>query len=88
IAPSDLNVARLVEQSRVVSHPQNLQSHLIHFPWLTELRFFAALAVVICHVAQIRQWEGIGPHASGWIHCIGSHGVRVFFVLSGFLITH
>jgi peptidoglycan/LPS O-acetylase OafA/YrhL len=81
-------IARQPSSGQNATSMTDRQAQLIHFPWLTELRFFAALAVVTCHVAQIRQWEGIGPHASGWIHCIGSHGVRVFFVLSGFLITH
>ena len=60
----------------------------IHFPWLTEARFFAAFAVLIHHTAQARWLAGLGSQPFGWIEHLGNHGVRVFFVLSGFLITH
>ncbi|MDR3617257.1 MAG: acyltransferase [Candidatus Obscuribacterales bacterium] len=60
----------------------------IHFPWLTEVRFFAAFAVLIHHTAQARWLAGLGSQPFGWIEHLGNHGVRVFFVLSGFLITH
>jgi peptidoglycan/LPS O-acetylase OafA/YrhL len=60
----------------------------IHFPWLTEVRFFAAFAVLIHHTAQARWLAGLGSQPQGWIEHLGNHGVRVFFVLSGFLITH
>jgi peptidoglycan/LPS O-acetylase OafA/YrhL len=60
----------------------------IHFPWLTEARFFAAFAVLIHHTAQARWLAGLGSQPLGWIEHLGNHGVRVFFVLSGFLITH
>jgi peptidoglycan/LPS O-acetylase OafA/YrhL len=60
----------------------------VHFPFLTELRFIAALGVLIHHVALVRWLAGVGPELHGWILGLGSNGVRVFFVLSGFLITH
>jgi peptidoglycan/LPS O-acetylase OafA/YrhL len=60
----------------------------IHFPWLTELRFFTAFAVLIHHIETTRHVEGLGPSPGGWMLFIGPHGVRLFFVLSGFLITH
>lgn len=57
--------------------------------WLTALRIFAALWVVIHHF-------GIGIHGSpriGWFSLPafleqGSMGVGVFFVLSGFILSH
>jgi peptidoglycan/LPS O-acetylase OafA/YrhL len=60
----------------------------IHFPWLTEVRFFAAFAVLIHHIAQARWLSALGSQPHGWIEHLGNHGVRLFFVLSGFLITH
>lgn len=60
----------------------------IHFPWLTEMRFFTAFAVLIHHIETTRNVMGLGPYPQGVMQVIGPNGVRVFFVLSGFLITH
>jgi peptidoglycan/LPS O-acetylase OafA/YrhL len=60
----------------------------VHFPWLTEMRFFTAFAVLIHHVETTRNVMGLGPYPQGLMQVMGPNGVRVFFVLSGFLITH
>ncbi len=59
------------------------------FPALNGLRFWAALLVVIHHIEQTKMFFGY-PHIFKipFIDNIGSIGVSLFFVLSGFLITY
>jgi peptidoglycan/LPS O-acetylase OafA/YrhL len=52
------------------------------------MRFFTAFAVLIHHIETTRNVMGLGPYPQGLMQVIGPNGVRVFFVLSGFLITH
>jgi peptidoglycan/LPS O-acetylase OafA/YrhL len=66
----------------------------IYFPNLNGIRFIAALLVIITHVEQTKSifklptiWGGVGV-LSGIISIIGTQGVVLFFVLSGFLITY
>jgi len=67
----------------VVNHRER-----IYFPGLNGLRFFAALVVVIHHIEQVKALEGLPNHFSlPFVHLIGSLGVTLFFVLSGFLIS-
>lgn len=49
-------------------------------PRLTSLRWFAALGVLVCHVA-------VQPHGAKWLIPAGAIGVGFFFVLSGFVLT-
>ncbi|MBS1637256.1 MAG: acyltransferase [Bacteroidetes bacterium] len=62
----------------------------LYFPGLNALRFFAALAVIICHVELIKSAFGLPSLYNTWkiIPELGSLGVYFFFVLSGFLITY
>lgn len=61
----------------------------IHFPNLNGLRFLAALMVIVHHVEQMRKVLHLPNHwDNGIIQLIGSQGVTLFFVLSGFLITY
>ena len=59
------------------------------FPALDELRFFAALAVIVHHTEHWKATLGL-PNLWGtfFFNCLGREGVRLFFVLSGFLITY
>lgn len=53
---------------------------------LDALRGLAALAVFICHLAAY--WSGLGlPHLVQAATQVGAHGVDVFVVLSGFVLT-
>jgi peptidoglycan/LPS O-acetylase OafA/YrhL len=57
-----------------------------HVPALDGIRGLAVLAVILVHAQIIWRVEGPG----GWLRSIaelGQHGVVLFFVLSGFLIT-
>ena len=58
-------------------------------PGLDGLRALAALSVMIAHIEQARYVFGL---PSNWINYavmrLGGQGVTLFFVLSGFLITH
>ena len=50
---------------------------------LTGLRFFAALAVLLCH------YQALAPPTSlNFLLDAGGHGVLLFFMLSGFVLTH
>ncbi len=58
-------------------------------PGLNALRFFAASAVLLCHIEQQKAVHGF---PSLWaypaVQFLGEGAVTFFFVLSGFLITH
>jgi peptidoglycan/LPS O-acetylase OafA/YrhL len=62
----------------------------VHLPALDGWRAVAILMVILCHSAD--QWQSVSsifsPHlSSAFFQTMGVHGVRVFFALSGFLIT-
>ncbi|MFN0201523.1 MAG: acyltransferase family protein [Bacteroidia bacterium] len=61
----------------------------VYFPGLNGLRFFAAFAVIICHVELFKATWGF-QHIWNYpfIDRLGSLGVDFFFALSGFLITY
>lgn len=61
----------------------------VFFPGLNELRFFAAFAVIIHHVEQLKSLYGYKNYFTNpFIDIIGGSSVTFFFVLSGFLITY
>jgi len=60
----------------------------IYFPSLNGIRFFAALLVIIDHLELVKGYFGIKVNWSeAFSSHLGSSGVTIFFVLSGFLIT-
>jgi peptidoglycan/LPS O-acetylase OafA/YrhL len=63
-------------------------SSSLYFPNLNALRFIAASLVIVHHIEQLRYYFGL---SNLWyntvIRNLGSLGVLLFFVLSGFLIT-
>src|SRR5687768_571572 len=61
----------------------------IYFKGLNGVRFFAALMVIVAHVEAFKkfaQLPNIGD--AKVIRHLGPQGVKIFFVLSGFLITY
>jgi peptidoglycan/LPS O-acetylase OafA/YrhL len=56
------------------------------FPCFEGLRAFAALAVLLYHVFLATTPEWVGTEAWDWIDRLGSFGVCVFFLISGFLL--
>ena len=62
----------------------------IYFPNLNSIRFIAALLVIIHHIEQFKSVFNIYPNQMNnpVIGSFGPLGVRLFFVLSGFLITY
>ncbi len=60
-----------------------------YFPGLDALRFLAALAVVVSHIEQFKELEGLANFLFIVpLQRLGAEGVVFFFVLSGFLITY
>ncbi len=60
----------------------------IYFPGFNTIRFFAAAAVIVSHVEQLKQIAGLPNIWQGWVGGLASSGVSLFFALSGFLITY
>lgn len=60
----------------------------LFFGGLTELRAIAAAAVVVSHIEYLRKSWGLhSSHDLAPVANLGTHGVTLFFCLSGFLIT-
>lgn len=60
-----------------------------HFPGLNGIRFLAAFLVLLDHTELIKGYLGLPTLWSETYSAhIGSTGVTIFFVLSGFLITY
>jgi peptidoglycan/LPS O-acetylase OafA/YrhL len=64
-------------------------SERIYFPGFNAVRLFAVLMVMVHHTEELKSDVGL-PNAWSrpWIFGLGSEGVNMFFVLSGFLITY
>lgn len=61
----------------------------VYFPGLNALRYFAAAAVVFCHVEEVKLHYHLPNHYAYFlVHGAGALAVTFFFVLSGFLITY
>ena len=61
----------------------------IYFPGLNGIRFIAALLVIIDHTELFKGYLGLPTlWANSYSAYLGSFGVSIFFVLSGFLITY
>lgn len=68
--------------------PQSAKARkIVYFPGLNALRYFAAAAVVVCHVEEFKAVRLL-PHHYGAVYGLGTLAVTFFFVLSGFLITY
>lgn len=70
-------------------------SKTIHLRGLNGLIAIASIAVLISHVSiSLKEFGlnksifGINSNGSFKIYLLGSHGVSIFFALSGFLITY
>ena len=63
------------DQDLTISRPQDLRP-------LTSLRFFAAMWVVLYHF-----WPNLQPVRPAFV-AKGYLGVELFFVLSGFILSH
>ncbi len=60
----------------------------IHFPGLNNLRFIAAMGVLIFHMELKKQLLGFKFYYMHQLINLGDVSVTLFFVLSGFLITY
>jgi peptidoglycan/LPS O-acetylase OafA/YrhL len=60
-----------------------------YFTGLNSLRFFAAVMVLFSHIESFKAQAGM-PNLTAvpFVAAMGQHGVRFFFVLSGFLIRY
>jgi len=63
-------------------------NNTIHFPGLNNLRFLAAIVVLVFHQEYKKKLLGFEYHLLDKLTIIGDLGVTLFFVLSGFLITY
>ena len=65
------------------------ESKGVYFPGLNGLRFFAAATVMFAHVGQGLRRADLTTIPKGFMNPMtGKLAVVLFFVLSGFLITH
>lgn len=78
----------LFKRKRSLLHLCYMQGQTIHFPGLNNLRFLAALSVLVFHVEDKKRLLGLNPHWLDRLTVVGDLGVTLFFVLSGFLITY
>ncbi len=79
----------VAERNASASKPEIQPKQAVYFPGLNPLRFFAATGVVVHHLEQIKSSFGFPNCADLWIAtAVGKESVRLFFVLSGFLITY
>jgi peptidoglycan/LPS O-acetylase OafA/YrhL len=62
------------------------KSNTIYFPGLNGIRAIAALIVIIWHIDQFMPLFNL-PRWGFYANDMSGHGVNLFFVLSGFLIT-
>lgn len=61
----------------------------VHFDRIDELRFVAAFAVIVHHLELFKNYAGYPSVWPNFFIChLGEQGVRLFFVLSGFLISY
>lgn len=72
-----------------------MRKGVIYFPGLNGLRAISALAVVVSHITLALDQFGLNPYIFGALQdgsprgiSLAGHGVTIFFVLSGFLITY
>jgi peptidoglycan/LPS O-acetylase OafA/YrhL len=64
------------------------RSKIIYFPGLNGIRFLAAFMVLLDHLELFKGYFGLKTNwSAGYSAHLGSSGVTIFFVLSGFLIT-
>ncbi len=64
------------------------QIRLFHIPGFDTLRFFAASAIIFCHIELVKYYRGLPALVSETtIYETGKLAVGAFFALSGFLIT-
>lgn len=66
-----------------------MQGKQHHYPTVTLLRGVAALMVCVFHFTSYSDYLGTLFKQDGWIYkigALGSHGVTLFFVISGFVI--
>ncbi len=77
------------EKVQAQTTPKAVEGNAVYFAGLNQLRCFAALAVVVQHIEQFKSVLGY-PSLFGnfTIGTLGLDGVRLFFVISGFLITY
>jgi peptidoglycan/LPS O-acetylase OafA/YrhL len=67
---------------------KTIPSSSLYFPNLNGLRFIAASMVMVAHIEQVRSYFSLpNRYYTKTIYNLGTNGVILFFVLSGFLIT-
>ncbi len=65
-----------------------MKNNQIYFPSLNGVRFFAAFLVIVDHLELFKSYFGFNTlWPESFSAHLGSLGVTIFFVLSGYLIT-
>lgn len=77
-----------LEGTREVSAKAEKSSERMYFPGLNQVRMLAASAVIVYHIERAKNYCGFSNmHEAFFFKSLGIEGVRLFFVLSGFLIS-
>ena len=72
--------------SRIDTATLPARGDALHFPWLDPLRFFAALSVLLFHLADVLKFPLPGSGPLVWFSG-GFLGVDLFFAISGAVIA-
>ena len=71
-----------------MQHEEIIKGRSARIPSLDGLRAVSIGLVIVAHSVFSAGFAVTAPNQLRWIEALASLGVRVFFVISGYLITH
>lgn len=82
------NSATLQDTIPASAKSEQKAAERMYFPGLNQVRMLAASAVIVYHIERAKNYCGFSNlHDAFFFKSLGIEGVRLFFVLSGFLIS-